>query len=154
MLVLDIYCNKKNPVCLDLLNSNFAPIFWAIYVTRGFTLLNRKLFKVLFNVLILVLPLAQAFGTMKECIFSRSCSEVWRYYSQLLFLSMFSWMGVLTWSKTHQENWFMSWKMFPMFKFFSNCCFWIKCIGMFETNQFIKLNHDPSKSVEGKVQRL
>lgn len=44
--------------------------------------------------------------------------------------------------------------MFPMFKFFSNCSFSIKCIGMFETNQFIKLNHDPTKSVEGKVQRL
>ena len=114
MLVLDIYCNKKNPVCLDLLNSNFASIFWAIYVILGFTLLNRKLFKVLFNVLILVLPLAREFGTKKECIFSRSCSEVWRYYSELLFLSMFSWMDVLTWSKTHQENWFMSWKIcFP-----------------------------------------
>ena len=29
-----------------------------------------------------------------------------------------------------------------------------KCLEILETNQFIKLNHDPAKSVEGKIQWL
>ena len=29
-----------------------------------------------------------------------------------------------------------------------------KCFEMLATNQFIKLNHDPTKSVKGKIQRL
>ena len=29
-----------------------------------------------------------------------------------------------------------------------------KCLEILETNQFTKLNHDPTKSVEGKIQRL
>ena len=29
-----------------------------------------------------------------------------------------------------------------------------KCLKILETNQFTKLNHDPTKSVEGKIQRF
>ena len=29
-----------------------------------------------------------------------------------------------------------------------------KCVEILETNQFIKLNHDPTKSVGGTIQRL
>ena len=29
-----------------------------------------------------------------------------------------------------------------------------KCLELFQTNQVIKLNHDPTKSVEGKIQRI
>ena len=29
-----------------------------------------------------------------------------------------------------------------------------KCLGLLQTNQFMKLNHDPTKSIEGKIQRI
>ena len=29
-----------------------------------------------------------------------------------------------------------------------------KCLGLLQTNQFIKLNHNPTKSIEGKIQRI
>ena len=29
-----------------------------------------------------------------------------------------------------------------------------KCLELLQANQFIKLNHDPPKSMEGKIQRI
>ena len=29
-----------------------------------------------------------------------------------------------------------------------------KCLGLLQTNQFMKLNNDPTKSIEGKIQRM
>ena len=29
-----------------------------------------------------------------------------------------------------------------------------KCLGLLQTNQFMKLNNDPTKSIEGKIQRI
>ena len=29
-----------------------------------------------------------------------------------------------------------------------------KCLELLQTNQFMKLNHDPTKSIEGKIQRI
>ena len=29
-----------------------------------------------------------------------------------------------------------------------------KCLELLQTNQFMKLNHDPTKSIEGKIRRI
>ena len=89
---------------------NFVSSFWLVNVTLVFTLLGWIHFKILFIVLIIVLPFIPAYDKIKESSVPTGYSEVLGWYTKLLPLLMFTWIDVLNWSITHQGYPFILWK--------------------------------------------